>query len=101
MLEIFAKLYNLEKFKEGYNFAPCVPYSCPDSLRIERGICNALNRHVPATNGSWNFGSSICGKCGMYYGYWNAERREQVAAAINKLPANQQQQAAANFSKSK
>ena len=88
----------LDRFWKGYYFAPWKPYSASRALRIRRGICNMLNLHRPARDGSWCFGASICGLCGMDYNIWSEERREQAAGAINRLPEDERQQAAARIS---
>ena len=79
----------IRKWKEGYDFAPWKPYSCPEKLRRQRAWCNALSRHTPARDGSWSFGATVCGKCGMNYNIWSDAERKAAADAINRLPQGQ------------
>ena len=55
-----------------------------------------LGLHRPGHDGSWSFGYDyVCGSCCMPVGRWSDEKRLSVTAAINKLPEEQRQRAAA------
>lgn len=88
----------IKLFKEGYNWKPYTPYSAPESLKILRGIHNVLGIHYRNRDGSWCFGYDfVCG-CGMYVGLQSEKKRQAAADAINKLPSEMQQEAAAKYS---
>lgn len=90
---------NRNKFMEGYDWKPWTPYSAPTSLRILRGLHNALHLHYPSRDGSWCFGYDyICGGCGMNVGPWPEQKRQQAADFINRLPPEKQQSAAEHIS---
>ena len=60
-------------------------------------ICRVYG-HVQATDGSWVFGGKVCGRCYEFYDFLPAEIRQVMADAINALPPEQQQLAAARMS---
>lgn len=85
------------KFLAGYNWRPWTPYSAPKILRVWRGIHNALHMHHRSRDGAWCYGYDyICGGCGMNVGKWSEKKIKITTDAINKLPPEKQQSAAAN-----
>ena len=89
----------ISRYRYGYNWKPYTPYNVYPSQKRLQGICHALGLHYPARDGSWVFGASICGRCGMYFNEWPEEQRKAAADTINKLPPDQQQDAAASSSR--
>ena len=92
-----AKSYK-QRWQDGYDWKPWTPYSCSETTRLKRALCNALGTHMPARGGSWCFGASICGRCGMNYNKLPLEVREAMAERLNAMPAEEQQMAAARMS---
>lgn len=88
----------IQRFLEGFNFKPWTPYEAPFGLRLERGIHNLFGLHRRNRGGSWCFGYDYVCECGMNVGPWSQKRREGEADAINRLPPEKQQQAAAHIS---
>ena len=60
-------------------------------------ICRLIG-HREANDGSWVFGGKVCGRCLEFYDFLPAETRQKMADAINVLPPEQQQLAAAQMS---
>ena len=87
-----------ERWNDGYFYYPWTPCDIPESRRLKRALCNALGTHTPARDGSWSFGASICGHCGMTYGAWPKETIQRACDRLNAMPADEQQMAAARMS---
>ncbi len=74
----------IKLFWEGYNYFPWLPYSCPENLRVRRGIHNALGLHRDAHDGSWVFGYDHVCSCGMPFGKWSEGRCAETAKEWTK-----------------
>ena len=86
-----------ERWEDGYFYYPWTPYSCRESLRLKRALCNALGTHTPARDGSWSFGSSVCGLCRMTYDAWPQETIQRACDRLNEMQSDKQQMAAAHM----
>lgn len=79
---------------------PCgsVPYT-PDNdpvLRVKRLICCAFNHRPRFYTGSWCFGYGyVCSRCHMYADPVPEKDLDAMGKAVNALPPEQQQNAAA------
>ena len=78
-----------------------VPYgSGPESaaLRKKRFACAALNHHPRYYSGSWCMGYGyVCERCYMYADPVSTRQLDAMCEALNKLPPEEQQMAAARM----
>lgn len=77
-----------------------VPYGPEDgALRLKRFVCAAANHHPRISTGSWCMGYGyVCGRCYMYADPIPKRQLEAMCDALNQLPPDQQQMAAASMS---
>lgn len=79
-----------------------VPYGDGEeslALRAKRFACAALNHHPRSYTGSWCMGYGyVCGRCYMYADPVPTRQLEQMCDALNRLPPDEQQMAAASMS---
>lgn len=69
------------------------------ALRARRFACASVNHYPRRYDGSWCFGFGyVCKRCYMYADPVPQRQREAMVDEINKLPADQQQQAMARLS---
>ncbi len=68
-------------------------------LRAKRFACAAANHHPRRYTGSWCMGYGyVCSRCYMYADPVSKEHLTQMCDALNKLPPEEQQMAAARMS---
>ncbi len=69
------------------------------ALRAIRFACASVNNYPRRFTGSWCMGYGyVCGRCHMYADPVSKEHLQQMCDALNALPAEEQQMAAAQTS---